>query len=258
MPHSTRYRMYVDESGDDVMDPAKWSSPDARYLGLTGVVIASETYRTRTHPEFEALKQEFFPHDPDDPVVLVRNQIVGKRNLFQVLRDPEVAAHWEDRIVRFVNTHVSQIITVVLDKEAYTQSSEIPTMRPYSHCISALTEMYSQWLYEVVGTGDVMTESRGKREDRGLKEDFLRFMSEGGNHPDVQGSRHSISSNQIKLNLKSDNITGLQLADLLAYPSRMGILLDSHVSLTYSPSPASLRILEAAKIKSHRSNGLLP
>ena len=50
MTHSTRYRMYVDESGDHVMDPSKWSSPDARYLGLTGVVIASDTYRTRTHP----------------------------------------------------------------------------------------------------------------------------------------------------------------------------------------------------------------
>ena len=37
--------MYVDESGDDVMDPAKWNSPEARYLGLTGVVIASDTYR---------------------------------------------------------------------------------------------------------------------------------------------------------------------------------------------------------------------
>ena len=90
MTHSTRYRMYVDESGDDVMDPSKWSSPDVRYLGLTRVVIASEAYRTRAHPEFEALKQEFFPHDPDDPVILVRNQIVGKRNLFQIPRDPEV------------------------------------------------------------------------------------------------------------------------------------------------------------------------
>lgn len=53
--------MYVDESGEVVVDSGKWRNPEARYLGLTGVVIASETYRTRTHPEFEALKQEFFP-----------------------------------------------------------------------------------------------------------------------------------------------------------------------------------------------------
>ena len=187
MTHSTRYRMYVDESGDDVMDPSKWSSPDARYLGLTGVVIASEAYRTRAHPEFEALEQEFFPHDPDDPVILVRNQIVGKRNLFQIIRDPEVAAHWEARIMRFFDAHVSQIITVVLDKEAFIRSSQSPALRPYSYCITVLTETYCQWLNEVGGTGDVMAESRGKTEDRGLKEDFRQFMMEGANLPDVPG-----------------------------------------------------------------------
>ena len=217
--------MYVDESGDDVMDPTKWSSPDARYLGLTGVVIASETYRTRTHPEFEALKQEFFPHDPDDPVVLVRNQIVGKRNLFHILRDPEVATQWEARIMRFLDAHVSQIITVVLDKEAYLRSSQSHGFRPYGYCITAMTEIYGQWLTEVGGTGDVMTESRGKGGDRELKEDFRRFMMEGANLPDVPGYRQTVSSSQIKLNLKTDNITGLQLADLLAYPSKRGILL---------------------------------
>ena len=138
--------MYVDESGDDVMDPTKWSSPEARYLGLTGVVIASETYRTRTHPEFEALKQEFFPHDPDEPLVLVSNQIAGKRNLFRIIRDPEVAAHWEARIIQFIDAHVSQIITVVLDKDAYLRSSQSLGFRPYSYCITALIERYGQWL----------------------------------------------------------------------------------------------------------------
>ena len=255
MTHSTRYRMYVDESGDDVMDPSKWRSPDARYLGLTGVVIASETYRTRTHREFEALKQEFFPYDPDEPFVLVRNQIVGKRNLFQILRDPEVAAHWEERIIRFFDAHVSQIITVVLDKEAYLQSSQIPALRPYSYCINALTERYGQWLSGVGGTGDVMTESRGKREDRELKEDFRRFITEDASLPE---SRQSVSSTQIKLNLKTDNITGLQLADLLAYPSKRRILLDNARLIQYPTSSATFRFIEATRPKSHHRNALLP
>lgn len=101
--------------------------------------IASDTYRTRTHPEFEALKQEFFPHDPDEPLVLVRNEIVGKRNLYHILRDPEVAAHWEARIIRFFESHVSQMITVVLDKEAYLLSSQFHALGPYSYCMIALT-----------------------------------------------------------------------------------------------------------------------
>ena len=258
MTHSTRYRMYVDESGDHVMDPSKWSSPDARYLGLTGVVIASGTYRTRTHSEFEALKQEFFPYDPDEPLVLVRNQIVGKRNLFQILRDPEVVAHWEDRITRFFNAHVSQIITVVLDKEVYLRSSPIPALRPYSYCMNALTERYGQWLNEVGGTGDVMTESRGRREDRELKGDFRRFMTESANLPDVQELPRPVSSNQIKLNLKTDNITGLQLADLLAYPSTRGILLENGFLINNPTSSATLRFIEAVRPRSYHRNTLLP
>ena len=250
--------MYVDESGDDVMASAKWLNPDARYLGLTGVVIASETYRTRTHPELEALKQEFFPYDPDEPVILVRNQIVGKRNLFQVLRDPEVAAHWEDRIMRFFDAHVSQIITVVLDKEAYLQSYPTTDLRPYSYCINALTERYGQWLNEVGGTGDVMTESRGRGEDRELKQDFRRFMTGRANLPDVQEALRAVTSNQIKLNLKTDNITGLQLADLLAYPSKRGILLDNDCVLDNSPGRATRRFIEAIRPKSNQRNALLP
>ena len=258
MTHSTRYRMYVDESGDHVMDPSKWSSPDARYLGLTGVVIASETYRTRTHPEFEALKQEFFPHDPDEPLVLVRNQIVGKRVLFQVLRDPEVAAHWEARIMQFFYAHVSQIISVVLDKEAYLRSSHSHTPRPYSYCLTALTERYSRWLNDIGGTGDVMTESRGKREDKGLKEDFHQYMTGGANLADAQELLRSVSSSQVKLNLKTDNITGLQLADLLAYPLKRGILLDNELLTNNPPSSATIRFIEAAQPKSHYLNTLLP
>ena len=101
MRHSTRYRMYVDESGDDVMDPAKWPNPESRYLGLTGVVIDKEAYRMRTHPEFEALKQAFFPYDPDEPVVLVRSQIIRRRQIFWPLQNQDVAARWEAGILQF-------------------------------------------------------------------------------------------------------------------------------------------------------------
>ena len=155
--------MYVDESGDEVMAPEKWRNPEARYLGLTGVVIESETYRTRTHPEFEALKQQFFPYDPDEPLVLVRQKIIQKRDDFRVLQNQEAAAQWEARVLRFFDTHIRQIITVVLDKKAYLQSDVQKNGRPYGHCIKALADMYVQWLNGVEGTGDVMAETRGKK-----------------------------------------------------------------------------------------------
>ena len=172
--------MYVDESGDDVMAPEKWRNPEARYLGLTGVVIASETYRTRTHPEFEALKQEFFPHDPDEPLVLVRQKIIQKKDDFGVLQYQETASQWEGKLLRFFETHTSQIITVVLDKKVYLHSGLQSSQGPYGYCINALTDVYAQWLNRVEGTGDVMAETRGKREDQELRNDFHRYMTGNG------------------------------------------------------------------------------
>ena len=247
--------MYVDESGDDVIDPSKWRSPDTRYLGPTGVVTPSETYRTRTHREFEALKQEFFPYDPDFPVILVRSEIVKKWNVFRTLQDPEIAAHWEDRIIQFLDRHIAQVITVVLDKRSFPSIDQSSGLRPYGYCMEALTDIYDQWLGQVGGTGDVMAESRGRKEDRELKVDFHKFMTAQGN---LREAPKSVTSRQIKLNLKAENITGLQLADLLAYPSKRGVLLDNGRILDNSPSRATLRFIEAVRPKSNQRNALLP
>ncbi len=258
MNQSTRYRIYVDESGDEVMAPEKWRNPEARYLGLTGVVIESETYRTRTHPEFEALKQQFFPFDPDEPLVLVRQNIIQKRDYFRVLQNQEAAAQWEARVLRFFDTHIRQIITVVLDKKAYLQSDLQKNQRPYGHCIKALVDMYAQWLNRVEGTGDVMAETRVKKEDQELKDDFHRYITENINPLGTQEAQLLITSNQIKLNLKSRNITGLQLADLLAYPSMRGVLQENEHILGNPPSDTTHRFFEVIRSKSRVTRVLLP
>lgn len=239
---ATRYRMYVDESGDDVMEPGKWVNPESRYLGLTGVVMDKEIYRTRTHPEFEALKQEFFPHDPDEPVILVRNQIARRQKGFWPLKDPGMAALWEHKILWLFDSYVSGIITAVLDKDAFRQVALSEDKRPYSYCVNVLTERYGQWLGNVGGIGDVMVESRAGRADMQLKGDFQRFME--GN-PNLS----AVSSHQIKVKSKSANITGLQFADLLGYPSVRGILQDNARDLGNPPSNATLRFIEAIQSK---------
>ena len=237
--------MYVDESGDDVMAPAKWSSPDARYLGLTGVVIASETYRTRTHPEFEALKQEFFPHDPDYPVILVRKQILQRRGIFLRLQNPDEAQRWENRILQFFDIHVRRVFTAVLDKESYGKTSLAMEQRPYSHCVNALTVMYGQWLNQIGGTGDVMVEARRGKADTELQEDFHKLMEDNGNRQESLGR----VAKRILLKRKDNDITGLQLADLFVYPAMRGVLLENVRSLTYQPSSATLRFIEALQSK---------
>lgn len=248
--------MYVDESGDHVMDPSKWSSADARYLGLTGVVIASDTYRTRTHREFEALKQEFFPHDPDYPVILVRQQITQKRGIFRTLQDLGFAVRWEERVLGFFDTHVSSAISVVLDKLAYQQLQPTTDHRPYSYCVNALSLGYVDWLSRIGGTGDIMIEARRGKADTELMEDFHKFITEDICTAGYQVNPRTVDS-QALLKHKSDNITDLQLADLFAYPSMRGALMASGRSMANQPSHTTLRFYEAVQAKSDREGAIM-
>lgn len=188
----------------------------------------------------------------------MRQKITQKKEDFGVLQDQETAAQWERRVLQFFETHISQIITVVLDKQAYVQSGLHNSQRSYGYCANALADMYGQWLNRVEGTGDVMAETRGKREDRELKDDFHRYMIGNGNPEGTQEARQHISSHQIKLNHKIRNITGLQLADLLAYPSMRGVLQKNERILNNPPSQATRRFFEAIQSKSQLTSVVLP
>ena len=80
-----QYRIYIDESGDHTYK--NLDNPPERYLGLTGCIVEKEYYRTKFYPELEALKQKHFPHNPDNPVILHRADIVSRRGPFWRLRD---------------------------------------------------------------------------------------------------------------------------------------------------------------------------
>ncbi len=65
----------------------------------------------------------------------------------------------------------------------------------------------------------MLAESRGGREVRRLKECFARTCAEGSDFvPPDQFAAH-LTSAQLKVKGKANNIAGLQIADLVAHPS---------------------------------------
>jgi hypothetical protein len=69
-----------------------------------------------------------------------------------------------------------------------------------------------------------MAESRGGKEDRRLKDSFERLWQNGTDYVAPEDFRKSLTSRQLKVKTKANNIAGLQLADLIAHPSRNEIL----------------------------------
>ncbi len=220
-----RYRLYIDESGDhtygELEDPAK------RYLGLTGCVVESEVYRTRFHPALEALKQTHFPHSPDEPIILHRNDLINRRGPFWRLRDPENERRFNEDLLRFLDEQDYLLITVVIDKKSHIERYGNAAYHPYHYCLAVLLERYCGFLNLFNAQGDVMAESRGGTEDKRLKEAYQQLYEHGTYFRNATFFQRVLNSKEIKLKPKSANIAGLQIADLLAYPCKQEVLIQN-------------------------------
>jgi len=72
-----RYRLYIDESGDHVFHSEETMKQDShRYLNLLGCIFKMDVYLD-FHRKIEDFKQRHFPHNPDEPVILHRSEIMA-------------------------------------------------------------------------------------------------------------------------------------------------------------------------------------
>ena len=235
-----RYRLYIDESGDHTY--ATCSDPDARYLGLMGVLVEQEHYRTVFHPELERLKQQHFPHNPDDPIILVRQLVIGKKGHFGVLSDNARNSEWEREFLKFLVDMRAILFSVVIDKQTHLTQYGNSAYHPYHYCMTVMLERLRGFLSATGACADVMAESRGRIEDnelgaiyRSVWECGTRFIS-GGQFQQV------LTSRELKLRKKDANIAGLQIADLIAAPTRKDIVLSQGRPLGNLPTRCTKEI----------------
>jgi hypothetical protein len=219
-----RYRLYIDESGDHTY--YKLEDPAKKYLGLTGIFIETEYYRTTFQPEMERFKQEHFPHNPDEPVILHREEIINRGGPFWRLRDTEKERAFNEGFLQFIKQQDYRIITVVIDKHTHFERYGEAALNPYHYCLTALLERYCGFLNFYNAQGDVLAESRGGTEDQQLKRAYQRLYAEGTWYWGAELFQRTLTTSEIKVKPKSANIAGLQLSDLVAHPSKQEILLE--------------------------------
>ncbi len=249
------YRIYVDEVGNHDLTHA--DNPNQRFFSLTGVILESEYTWDVFQPEMMQLKREFFQHDPDEPVILHRKELVNKRYPFQALRDPEVEHRFNTRLLALLEAWDYAVITVALDKLEHRNRYKVWHYQPYHYCMAVLLERFVRFLETENCRGDVMVESRGGREDRKLKDSYDRLYEGGTDFIGSERWQAQLTSKRLKVKPKKANIAGLQLADLIAHPSRREILLD-HALLEDKRSifgDQICAILQRGKYLRNRYNG---
>jgi hypothetical protein len=222
--HGKLFRIYIDESGDHTYHML--GEPAKRYLGLTGCIVGAEYYRVRLHGDLEALKQKHFPHDPDEPVILHRNEIINCRGPFWRLRDAQARTRFNEDILRFLHDQQYRLITVVIDKKSHQERYGPSALHPYHYCLAALLERYCGFLNFYNARGDVMAENRQGAEDRKLQAAYTMLHEAGTQWRGRDFFCNVLTSKKLKLKSKAANIAGLQVADLLAYPSKQEVLVE--------------------------------
>ncbi len=99
-----------------------------------------------------------------------------------------------------------------------------------------------------------MAESRGGKEDKRLKDSFSKLWEEGTEYVSPERFHNVFTSKQLKVKPKSNNISGLQIADIIAHPSRNEILNENDL-LDRPLAPFAKKIIDILQNKYYRHQG---
>lgn len=246
-----RYRLYIDESGDHVMsDEAALRKEGHRYLALVGCWIRGDKYK-QFHDDLTSLKQTHFPHNPDEPVILHREDIVACRGSFWRLHQQAAKQAFDDDWLELLHRTDFMLCGIVIDKLALRQKYWRP-FHPYHTALEFLLQRYCGYLNHVSRKGDVMAESRGGRENKELAKEFTRIWTDGDMQHDAEFVQRALTSRELKLKQKNHNIAGLQLADLLAHPLRLYVLTRNQATTT-QPTEFEKRVFRLLESKLNRN-----
>jgi hypothetical protein len=212
-----KHRLYVDEVGNSDLGASQ--DPNHRYLSLTGVGLELGYVDNVLHPRLETLKKRFFGSHADEPVVLHRKELIQKKPPFEALRDPAVDREFAAELMTLLEEAEYVVITAAIDKLEHQQRYFAWRYDPYHYCLHVVLERYIMWMRRRGFTGDVMAESRGKKEDTRLKKSFRGIWDQGTDRMEAKQFQEHLTSKELKVKPKANNIAGLQLADIIAYPA---------------------------------------
>jgi len=218
------WRLYIDESGHHSYK--KVDDLDKRYLGITGVLIKKDEYKAKAKPNLEQLKESIFRYDPDDPPILVRSLIRGRKSWFYVLQDQILNTKWEQGLLSYLRSlrDYTYFYTVVIDKQVHLAKYPLQTFDAYVYSLSVLLNRVRGLLYRRGEQADVLAESRGAKEDTQIQLAYTTLLTTGPNNPQFGTAveyQAAFPHPELIIGKKYQNIAGLQIADIVANEQKL-------------------------------------
>lgn len=207
-----KYYLFIDESGDHGLVKLDPSFPVFLLCGL----LTSEDHYNTIRDRINTLKGRFWENKK---VILHSRDIRKCEKEFQILFDLKIKKEFYETINDIIQNSKYRVISSAIDKAKYIKMYGRLSNDVYELALSFIIERAVFSLDEVKNIEkhlEIVIEKRGKKEDRKLAEHFQRLLSRGTNY--VSAQRLKEVNVKIVFKDKKENINGLQLADLVAYP----------------------------------------
>lgn len=206
-----KYHFFLDETGDHGLTYIDKNFP---LFVLCGCLFQEETLK-KVEEKIDALKLKFFK---SKDVILHSREIRKCEGAFQILFDLKLKEEFYKDLNRTLQEADYKIIGVGINKEEHIKKYGNQAYDPYGISLYFVIERMIFCLDSLDrnATVDIKLETRGRKEDVLLTAHLNSIMDRGTTHVD----RDRLKRKQLnfKFSSKRDNLVGLQIADLIAYP----------------------------------------
>jgi hypothetical protein len=212
-----KYFLFLDESGDHGL--AKFD-PDFPVFLLCGVLIREDEYET-IRQNINHLKHSIWGNKE---VIFHSRDIRKCEKEFQKLFDLDLKKLFYEGLNTIVAISNYNIIASAIQKEKFVQKFGKLQDDIYEIALSFVIEQAIVALQKINPQAElaIIIERRGKKEDKQLEDHFQKIQGAGTGIL----SREQVKPFNLSFNFrnKKENINGLQLADLVAYPIARNII----------------------------------
>ena len=215
--------MFVDESGDHNLQNIDDQFP---LFCLCGCVFEKEYYSATARPLIDNLKIRFWN---STNVILLSRDIRRQQGAFYFLKDRDRRVEFYEALNELMRRLDFSIIAVAILKREHLAQYGDRARHPYHLSLEFMMERFGLTMRRSgrSSEGHIIAESRGRVEDKLLKEEFFRLKAEGSDYQSFEGIT------TLWTEKKRKNIAGLQIADLAAYPIARKILDPTGAQLSF-------------------------
>lgn len=238
----SRFIAFFDESGDHSLSKIDKDFP---LFLLCTVIVERDTYVHKIIPSIAEFKLRYFEHEG---INLHSRDIRKSSGPFSILLNAEIRSRFMAELAELIASLEFKLFVTAIQKAPYSVLYGDKAKNPYN---VALEYSFERVLHFMESNGEtdlpVIAESRGRQEDDALKASFYQLLIKGTFYNKAQ--RFQKLNCPLSFQRKVDNICGIQLADLCAYPTAIHVLKPDAKNQAY-------KVVRPHLYNSGRINGL--